>query len=211
MHFSTQDGISREMASQQIQWHFIPPSAPNFGGIWEAGVKSIMFHLKRVLYSSMPTYEELSTLMCQIESCLNSRPLCLKFKDDPDPLKPAHFLILRPMTCIPDENLIDVNVNRLSRWQYMQQLVQQFWSRWSKEYITQLQERQKWAERKQNLSENDVVLIKEENLPPSQWLIGRIATIHPGQDGLVRVITVQTKRGLIKRPVSKVCTLLLED
>lgn len=202
--------ISNELSNQQIQWHFIPPSAPNFGGVWEAGVKSVKFHLKRVLGNSTTTYEELTTLLCQIECCLNSRPLCLKFEGDTDPLTPGHFLILRPMTSIPDENLIDVNVNRLTRWQYMQQLVQQFWSKWSMEYLTQLQKKPKWDQKLQNLQINDVVLIKDDNLSPTQWLLGKITTTHPGKDGLVRVATVKTKNGLLKRSVSKLCPLFID-
>ncbi|XP_065355419.1 uncharacterized protein LOC135949893 [Calliphora vicina] len=202
--------IQKEMSNEQIQWHFIPPSAPNFGGIWEAGVKSVKFHMKRVLGNSSTTYEELSTLLCQIECCLNSRPLCLKFEGDIDPLTPAHFLILRSMKSIPDENLIDVNVSRLSRWQYIQSLVQQFWSKWSNEYLSQLQQRPKWRRKIQNLQIDDIVLIKEENLPPTQWLMGRIICTHPGKDNIVRVVSLRTTKGILKRPISKICPLLMD-
>lgn len=202
--------IYNEMSSDQIQWHFIPPSAPNFGGIWEAGVKSVKYHLKRVLGTSSATYEELNTLLCQIECCLNSRPLCLKFEGDADPLTPAHFLILRPMTSMPEESLIDVNINRLSRWQYIQRLVQQFWSKWSQEYLTQLQKRPKWLQKIENLKADDMVIIKDDNLPPTHWLIGRIMATHPGGDGIVRVVSIQTKKGLVKRPISKVCPLFID-
>ncbi|XP_017468483.1 PREDICTED: uncharacterized protein LOC108360631 [Rhagoletis zephyria] len=75
---TTQDGITRELADQHIQWHFSPPSGPHFGGIWEAGVKSMKHHLKRTLADTSVTYEELQTVLCQIEFCLNSRPLCIK-------------------------------------------------------------------------------------------------------------------------------------
>ncbi|XP_065354790.1 uncharacterized protein LOC135949223 [Calliphora vicina] len=162
---NSQDVIFRELANQQIHWHFIPPSAPNFGGIWEAGVKSVKFHLNRTLGMSSVTYEELNTLLCQIECCLNSRPLCLKYEGDPDPITPGHFLILRPMTTVPDENLMNVNMNRLTRWEYMQRLLQQFWLKWSTEYLSQLQKRPKWVQKLQNLQQNDMVLIKDENLP----------------------------------------------
>lgn len=63
------------VSSESIQWHFIPPSAPHFGGIWEAGVKSVKTHLVRVTGNHLMTYEEFYTVLCQIESILNSRPL----------------------------------------------------------------------------------------------------------------------------------------
>ncbi|KMQ86874.1 hypothetical protein RF55_14027 [Lasius niger] len=54
---------------------YIPPGAPHFGGIWEAGVKSVKFHLRRVIGEHKLTFEEITTLLAQIEACLNSRPL----------------------------------------------------------------------------------------------------------------------------------------
>ena len=62
-------------ASEGIEWKFNPPSAPHFGGIWEAAVKSVKHHVRRVLGEHRLTYEELATLLAQIEACLNSRPL----------------------------------------------------------------------------------------------------------------------------------------
>ena len=79
------------MSNDKVQWHFTPPSTPNFGGIYETVVKSVNLHMKRVIGNSSTTYEVLSTLLCQIEYCLNSRPLCLKFEADIDPLTPTHF------------------------------------------------------------------------------------------------------------------------
>lgn len=64
------------LASDGTQWHFNPPGAPSFCGIWEAGVKSVKHHLRRVLTSSLLTFEELSTILTQVEAVLNSRPIC---------------------------------------------------------------------------------------------------------------------------------------
>lgn len=73
---STQDAINRHLTDKKITWRFIPQHAPHFGGIWEAAVKSMKTHLKRILGDVKLTYEELSTLLTEIEACLNSRPLC---------------------------------------------------------------------------------------------------------------------------------------
>ncbi|XP_063540783.1 uncharacterized protein LOC134749694 [Cydia strobilella] len=88
------DEFAAQLDNMRIKWKYIPPAAPNFGGIWEAGVKSIKYHMKRVIGNSTLTFEELSTLLAQIEGCLNSRPL-YPLNDDPDslqPLTPGHFL-----------------------------------------------------------------------------------------------------------------------
>ncbi|GFW73659.1 transposon Tf2-11 polyprotein [Trichonephila clavipes] len=60
---------------ENINWKFLPPRAPNFGGLWEAGVKSLKFHFKREAGNSRFTYEEFLTIMTQIEGILISRPL----------------------------------------------------------------------------------------------------------------------------------------
>jgi len=64
--------VASEIKNDKIHWHFIPPAGPHFEGIWEAGVKSVKYHLKR---DNILTYEEMEKLLCQIEEVLNSRPL----------------------------------------------------------------------------------------------------------------------------------------
>ena len=89
--------IINDLSDLKVTWHFNPPASPNFGGLWEAAIKSFKFHLKRVLGENSLTYEELSTLFCNIEVCLNSRPLCPVLDDSSDlaVLTPVHFLIGR--------------------------------------------------------------------------------------------------------------------
>ncbi|XP_043062727.1 uncharacterized protein LOC122319467 [Drosophila yakuba] len=88
-------------ANEGISWHFIPPSAPHFGGMWEAGVCSIKLHMKRILGSKALKFEELSTVLTQTEAILNSHPLCPTGDNSLDPLTPAHFwLDLRILHCL---------------------------------------------------------------------------------------------------------------
>ncbi|XP_062556718.1 uncharacterized protein LOC134221541 [Armigeres subalbatus] len=61
--------------AKEIQWSFIPPRSPNFGGIWEAGVKAAKSLLKKALCETSLTYEELTTVVVHIEAVLNSRPI----------------------------------------------------------------------------------------------------------------------------------------
>lgn len=114
--------------------------------MWEAAVKSTKGHLKRTLGNNSLNYEELSTLLIQIESILNSRPLSPLSTDPSDPtaLTPGHFLIGRSLNSIPEKDYTQVPSGRLSRFEYIAQLRQLFWNRWRKEYFSQLQERAKW-------------------------------------------------------------------
>ncbi|XP_045534559.1 uncharacterized protein LOC123721125 [Papilio machaon] len=92
------------LAMDGTQWHFIPPYSPTFGGLWEAGVKSMKGHLKRVLTTNL-TFEEMSTLLCQVEACLNSRPLTPIDDSDVDNVDP-HCSTTRIPRHSPDDEWI---------------------------------------------------------------------------------------------------------
>ena len=131
--------INREVGDalqeRGIEWSFIPPYSPHLRSLWEAGVKSCKY-LRRVMGNTLFTFEELTTSLVQIEACLNSRPLSPLSSDpsDLEPLTSGHFLIGEPLTSLPDNNLTDININRLDRWEMVQRSVQEFWKQWAAEY-----------------------------------------------------------------------------
>ncbi|XP_035222886.1 uncharacterized protein LOC118195671 [Stegodyphus dumicola] len=89
------EAVAHHLTQASIEWHFIPPASPHFGGIWEAAIKSTKYHCKRVIGETLLTFEELTTLLAQIEAILNSRPLCSVNNTDIDCiniLTPSHFL-----------------------------------------------------------------------------------------------------------------------
>lgn len=200
---------AKEHTNRAIQWHFIPPASPHFGGLWEAGVKSTKYHLRRIIGNGTCTFEELSTLLCQIECCLNSRPLCPLTNDpnDFEILTPGHFLIGRPLLSRQQPTTLNISPNRLEYWQRIYQQTQHFWKKWQSEYLSRLQQRPKWIEKQHEIQINDLVLLKEENLPPSQWKLARIIDVHPGTDGIIRVATIRTPTNILKRPIVKLCKL----
>ncbi|KAF2882361.1 hypothetical protein ILUMI_23818 [Ignelater luminosus] len=92
-----------------------------------------------------------------------------------------------------------------------QYLRQQFWAKWSFDYLHNLQQRTKWQfSHNADLTIGAIVLLKEDNIPPMHWRLGRITAIHPGKDGVVRVVSVRTKTGVTKRGLSKACLLPTE-
>ena len=103
---------------------------------------------------------------------------------------------------------MDLKENMLSRYQLVQKIIQDFWKRWSGEYLSTLQTRGKWTTEQENAKEGDVVLIKGENLPPTHWRMGIIEKIYPGRDGKIRMATVRTKNGNMDRPIIKLVPLI---
>ena len=154
------------------------------------------------------------TVLCQIEACLNSRPLFTSLDANDDdgiaPLTPGHFLIGRPLEALPDRP-VTTPVSILKRWRLCQALTQHFWKRWSTEYLNALQRFNKWRLPRRNLRIGDIVLIKDNRTPPCQWPLGRIISTHPGPDQYVRVVTVKTKTGTFLRPIVKLCLLFSND
>ncbi|XP_029171127.1 uncharacterized protein LOC114945863 [Nylanderia fulva] len=208
---STSEGlhIARAANTQGIRWHFNPPAAPHFGGLWEAAVKSTKFHLRRVIGDTTLTFEELSTLLTQIEACLNSRPL-QALSDDPDDtsaLTPGHFIIGAPLLAIPEPSRIGQSSSTLSRWHHLQLMRDHFWQRWSAEYVHGLNPRTKWVKAEAAPHVGDLCIIRSELTPPTRWPLARITRLHPGDDGVVRVVSVRTATSEFVRPIVKLVML----
>ncbi|KAL0894301.1 hypothetical protein ABMA27_014299 [Loxostege sticticalis] len=191
-----------------LEWHFNAPTWASAGGLWESCVKSLKFHLRRVLGTQKLTYEELATLLSQLEACLNSRPLCALSEDPEDInfLTPSHFLSSGPTL-----NIMETERDGRTRWQLVQKIFTDTWKRWQSEYLCQLSARSKWRQKQENLKTGDIVVIHDANLPPGKWALGRIVELHPGKDNFVRVVSIKTKTNIIKRPITKISLLLTDS
>lgn len=199
-------------ARSTCSWHFNPPSAPHFGGLWEAAVRSAKRLLIRVMGTHIFTYEEFTTVLTRVEAVLNSRPLTPLSSDptDLDYLSPGHFLIGQPLLAIPPRVSPDSPLNLNNRWKLLDQCHQAFWRKWTVEYLTTLQERTKWTTNTPNLKVNDLVIVINNQVPPLAWCMGRVVQLLPGSDGVVRVVKVLTRNGHFVRPVSKLVLLPTE-
>ncbi|XP_029160236.1 uncharacterized protein LOC114932248 [Nylanderia fulva] len=208
---ATVEGQSIVLAAtaQGIRWHFNPPAAPHFGGLWKAAVKSTKFHLRRVISETTLTFEELSTLLAQIEACLNSRPL-QALSDNPEDvsaLTPGHFLVGAPLLAVPEPSLTGQTISTLPRWRHLQLMRDHFWQRWSSEYVHGLASRTKWFKDEAAPNVGDLCLVRSELTPPSRWSLARITRLHPGDDGIVRVVSIRTATSELVRPLIKLVFL----
>jgi len=80
----------------------------------------------------------------------------------------------------------------VTRWKEVDKVRQDFLKRWSHEYLQELQNRSKWTRKQKTVAVGDLVVIKEDNMPPLQWPLGRIVTVHAGKDGAIRVVSIRT-------------------
>lgn len=191
------------------KWQFITPSAPHEGGIWEAAVKSMKHHLKRVMGPQKYSLMGITTLLASVEACLNSRPLCALSEDaeDYEALSPAHFIIRRSLR-LPLHEKSGYKADSLKRlYKAIQVQTQSFWEQWSEDYLQSLMQLPKWREQQNNLKEGQLVLIKSENVPPTYWAMARISHVNKDEKGEVRSVALKTHAGTLNRSIRKLCVL----
>ncbi|XP_059096820.1 uncharacterized protein LOC131891309 [Tigriopus californicus] len=178
-------------------WKRNPPVASNFGGVWERQIRTIRAILSSLLidHGHCLNDETFRTLICEVEAIMNSRPLTVDNLSDPEsplPLTPAMMLTQKTQVFFPPPGEFEKNdVYSRRHWRRTQYLANQFWSRFRREYLESLQPRQKWNQYRPNISQGDIVLLKEENLPRNKWKLGLVTEAFPDDKGVVRSVRVR--------------------
>ncbi|XP_045030397.1 uncharacterized protein LOC123472599 [Daphnia magna] len=200
-----EQNIVRQMVKREIEWHFSPPLAPHFGGVWESFVKSAKVALEAIVESRPLTEDLLRGFVIQAESLLNGRPLTYVSMDprDPEPLTPNHFWLVQSSPNTENDVIEDEKLYSRKHWEAMQVMTTHFWRRWLHEYLPTLTDRRKWLFDKKNLAVDDTVLVVAPNSPRGHWPIGRVTRVIPSPDGVVRSVYVKTSTGEYYLPVSK--------
>ncbi|XP_037959384.1 uncharacterized protein LOC119688791 [Teleopsis dalmanni] len=164
---TNQSNLQTFCTNQFINFNFIPPRTPHFGGLWEAAVKIAKGHLNRTLANTRLTFEELGTVLIEIEAILNSRPISPLSCDpsDYDALTPAHFLIGGPLKTLPESTSQYDKLPLADKWVRVKAVKHHFWRRWARDYLNELQTRTKWTKEQSNVSNGTLVIIHEDNMP----------------------------------------------
>ncbi|XP_043203646.1 uncharacterized protein LOC122371409 [Amphibalanus amphitrite] len=204
--------LQRAARPHGIDWVFNPPHGSHFSGSVERQIRSV-----RKIWRSMPVTrlldrEALYTLLCEIESILNSRPLTFVTTSDSnvEPITPNHLLLLRASVHpVPGVFGESESFSR-RRWRYVQYLADQFWVRWKREYLPALQARQRWRHGARNLQVGDIVLLVESGAPRGTWPLARVVETRPSRDGRVRKALVKTSVSTYLRPIHKMVLVLAE-
>ncbi len=141
----------------------------------------------------------LQTNMCEVEAIINNRPITLSSDDpgDVEALTPNHLLLMKTQPNIPPGVFDHDDQYARRRWRQIQYMANLFWTRWTREYLPLLQERQKWLTPQRNFSPGDIVLIMDESAPRNSWNMGRVIQTLPDSSGTVRRVSVQTKTNVL--------------
>ena len=217
----TADDTQRFASKHGIKWKFNLDGAPWFGGVWERLVASVKRCIKKVVGTKKLTFVELQTLIAEIESILNNRPIGVDYEDDhEDVLTPNHLVFGRRLdtinTCgIQKTNPTVTNSKLVKRRNFLDKILTHFWDRWRREYVTSLREFQKPKKQRHSamVQVNDIVIVYDDKQPRHLWRIGRVDNVLIGRDGRVRGAEVQLGKSgiIIKRPVNRLYPIVKNE
>ena len=202
-------GAAGILASEGVDWHFIVERAPWWGGFWERLVGLTKSSLRRTLGRALLGRQELETVLCNVESAINARPLTA-ISDDPTdqpPLRPADFLLCP----VGPDNTAEAAMGLRGRRRYQRSMASHLWKRWQREYLRNLRDFQS-ATQTAEATVGDLVLIEgDRSRNRLLWKTGIITALHPGRDGRARAATLHTVDGDLRRPVQRLYLLECRD
>ncbi|XP_049329531.1 uncharacterized protein LOC125794101 [Astyanax mexicanus] len=204
------DQIERSLIQKGVKWTFNPPAGAHHGGIWERIIRMVKRILSSITNQQSLDDEGLVTVMCEVESILNSRPLTTVSNDpnDLEPLTPNHLLQLKVQPVLPPGTFKLEDLYARRRWRQIQYIADLFWTRWIQEYVPLMQERSKWSRIRPNFCVGDIVVIADPTAPRGSWVMGRVIEAIADSKGLVRSVRLQTRTNQLLRPISKIYLLV---
>ena len=204
-------GLGFRPNSTGIEWHFNPPNASHFGGIFEIIVKALKRALKVIIGRCDLDEEAFRTTVSKVAFMLNNRPIQPAGSiHDLEPLTPNHFIFSDLANSVFPPDFPEDAKTSLDRKLKLQVQVQKFvWKRFFQEIVPMLGPRRKWSQEKESLSVDDVVIELDENQPRGVWRLMRVSKIFPSHDGLVRKVEVMsTGNKAYVRPISKLIPIV---
>ncbi|KAI3351066.1 hypothetical protein L3Q82_005633 [Scortum barcoo] len=221
------DRLTAFLAEKQCDFSMNAPYSSHVGGVWERQIRTVRGILRSTLALSPSRLNDASlrAFFYEAMAIVNGRPLTVDNLSDPhslEPLTPNHLLTLKSSKVLPPPGVfVREDMYGKKRWRHVQYLAEQFWSRWRKEYLTNIALRQRWHKPRRNLQVGDIVILKAEDVHRNEWRMGNVSGTIAGNDGLVRRVKVclgdkqLAKKGErlgklleVERPVQKLVLLL---
>lgn len=196
--------LQRFSVKHGTDWQFTPADAPWMNGVTESLVKSVKKALNAVVGDQIMDFSELQTVMFEVSQIVNQRPIGRHptNPEDGSYLCPNDLLLGRASSEVPQGPFRE-RVSSKYRLDYIQQIVQNFWKKWTRDYFPGLLVRQKWHVEKRNMKVGDVVVIQDTNAVRGEWKLGIVTKVHPSSDNMIRRVTVSYKNQCSKEAVDE--------
>lgn len=198
-------------AKNTIKWLFNTPRASHHNGSVESLIKSVKNALNKVVKNYILSEESYRTVLCEVTSSINSRPLWPATEGDVEQPPITCNDLLRPGGLERNPVTLDLCDNPRKRYQQIQRITNEWWSLWMKYFVPNLQIRNKWYKKRENLNVGDIVLIIDSSVHRASWSMAIVEEVYPGTDKMVRSVKVKSKDGNYVRPITKLTLLLSKD
>lgn len=211
--------VKNFLTKNQAIWIFNPPHASHFGGVWERMIgvtRRILDGMLSRTDSKGITNEVLVTFMAEVSSIVNSRPLVAVSTDPDDPsvLTPNILLTQKMDSSMLPKALPDMDLKEpyRSQWKHVVVLFQEFWKKWRMQYLSNLQNKRKWTKTEVNLTEGNIVLLKNSEVTRDQWPMAVVERVFPSADNRVRTVQIRVAkdRKSFIRPICELIPLMRE-
>ena len=192
--------INHYLTNNRVTWSFIVEKAPWWGGYWERMVQGVKRCLRKTIGRSNLTYEQLQTLIVEVESVINAHPLTY-VQDDTDgisyTLSPSHLIYGRKIADRPNDSHFDIvstHATLTKRYKIQRHLLTQFTNQWRKDYLTGLRESHRnscSSSKEPQISIDDVVVLKDDSTKRTFWKLAVVKELIPGRDDKIRAAWVK--------------------
>ena len=176
-----------------LTWEFTKAAdAPWENGCSESLIRLTKRNIVLSIGSNVLTIGELQMIVFEVANLLNERPIGMK---SIDPLAMSHLcpndLLLGRASSRAPSGSFDYRCGPNKRYQFCQQIVDDYWKRWHRCYFESLIVRQKWHTTCRNLCKGDIVLLEDSNSIRGSWRLAEVEEAVPGKDGKVRDVTIK--------------------
>ena len=206
--------------AMNIEFVFNPPHASHMGGAWERQIRTIRNVLKAVLqrYGGRLSTTALRTALYEVMSIINCRPLGL-VSEEQVPLTPNMLITMKSDIILPPPGRFeDADTYSRKQWRKVQKLANDFWQRYRKEYLSQLQSRNKWVKKHRDIQTGDIVIVNEGDCVRNDWKLATVTECILSNDGHARSVKLllgnpdypkqSDKRQYLTRPITKIIVLV---
>ena len=157
--------------------------------------------LKKTMGKTTLSLEEMSTVLVEVESVVNARPLTY-VEDDQDglsyTLSPSHLLHGRRVTYLPNSGhfeVISTHSALTKRYKHQKRVLSQFVQLWRKHYLLNLRENHTVKHHAPPgitpISVGDVIIMKDDLTKRVFWKLGIVQELIKGHDSKVRAALVR--------------------
>ena len=205
-------------------WHFVTPRAPWQNGFTERLIGVVKGSLRKTLHKSRINADELRTVITEIESRVNNRPLTYIDSSNVtiEPITPSHLLYGYRLETIPQVNLEDqvedpdvetssTRKDLIKSYNNMKKRLDAWDRHWCNDYLLSLRERSYGgspAVNYQPVKIGDVVLLRGDQ-PRSSWPLGKIIETYPDAEGVIRSVKVRSGQTETIRTINRLLPLEL--